>query len=61
MPAARSGYAASLPAAEARKSFQTRAAAGAAANDGLLQPQFLTPFAHEYPRATPSFVRRESR
>ena len=61
IPAGRGSYPASLPTAEARKSFQTRAATGAAANEGLLQPQFFTPFVHEYPRATPSFVRRESR
>jgi len=30
------------------------------ANDGILQPQFLTPFVNEYPRATPSFVRRDA-
>ncbi len=47
--------------AEARKNFESRAASAAAANDGLLQPQFLTPFATEYPRATPSFVRHEPR
>lgn len=47
--------------ADARKNFESRATAGATANDGLLQPQFLTPFVSEYPRATPSFVRRESR
>ena len=61
IPAGRGSYASSLPAAEARKSFQTRAAAGAGINEGLLQPQVLTPFALEYARATPSFVRRESR
>jgi hypothetical protein len=61
IPAGRGSYASSLPVAEARKSFQTRAAAGAGINEGLLLPQFLTPFALEYARATPSFVRRESR
>lgn len=57
----RGAYSASLSGAEARKNFQTRGGAAAAPNDGLLQPQFLTPFANEYPRATPSFVRREGR
>lgn len=61
IPAGRIAYAGSLPSAEQRKNFQTRGGAAAAANDGLLQPQFLTPFAHEYPRATPTFVRREGR
>ena len=61
LPAGRASYSPSLPAAEARKNFQTRAAAAVAANDGLLQPQYLTPFVNDYPRATPSFVRREVR
>jgi hypothetical protein len=46
---------------EARKNFQSRAASVSGANDGLLLPQYLTPFAAEYPRATPSFVRRDAR
>lgn len=50
-----------LATTEARKSFESRAAAAATVNDGLLLPQFLTPFAGEYPRSTPSFVRHESR
>jgi len=59
--AARGAYAAAFTSAEQRKNFQTRATAAAAANDGILQPQFLTPFINEYPRATPSFVRRDAR
>jgi hypothetical protein len=47
--------------AEARRTFEGRAASAANANEGLLLPQFLTPFAAEYPRATPSFVRHEAR
>jgi hypothetical protein len=61
MTAARTAYSTTLATPDARKNFQTRASQLAAPNDGILQPQFLTPFAHEYPRATPSFVRRESR
>lgn len=61
LPAGKSAYASTLPGAEQRKNFQTRASAAAAGNDGVLLPQYLTPFAHEYPRATPSFVRREGR
>jgi hypothetical protein len=57
----RAGASASLANAEARKNFQSRGSSAATANDGLLLPQYLTPFAGEYPRATPSFVRRESR
>ena len=59
--AGRAAYAGTLAGAEQRRNFQTRGGQAAAANDGLLQPQFLTPFAHEYPRATPTFVRRDGR
>lgn len=59
--AGRGAYATSLASAEQRKNFQSRGGAAAAANDGVLQPQYLTPFANEYPRATPTFVRREVR
>lgn len=58
MTATRASYSASLASSEARKNFQTKASTAAAANDGILQPQFLTAFVSEYPRATPSFVRR---
>jgi hypothetical protein len=61
VPAARGAYVHTLSTPEQRKNFQTRGGAAAAANDGILQPQFLTPFMHEYPRDTPSFVRREAR
>ena len=59
--AGRSAYATTLTGAEPRKNFQTRAGQAAVANDGILLPQYLTPFAFEYPRATPAFVRREAR
>ena len=60
LPAGRSAYSSNLAGAEARLAFQKRAPA-AAVNDGVLVPQYLSPFAGEYPRATPSFVRREMR
>ncbi|MES2693925.1 MAG: hypothetical protein V4773_10665 [Verrucomicrobiota bacterium] len=61
VPAAKGAYSPALGNAEQRKNFQTRGGSAAASNDGLLQPQFLTPFVNEYPRATPTFVRREGR
>jgi hypothetical protein len=61
LPASRAAYSSTLGTAEQRKNFQTRASAAAVANDGILQPQFLTPFMNEHPRATPSFVRRDAR
>ena len=59
--AARAANSASLPSAEAQKYFQTRAATPALSNDGMMLPQYLTPFVNDYPRATPSFVRRDAR
>jgi hypothetical protein len=61
VPAAKAAYATALAGAEQRKNFQTKAAAAALANEGILLPQYLTPFVNEYPRATPSFLRREGR
>jgi hypothetical protein len=61
LPAGRTAYASTLATAEQRRNFQTRGAADAAANDGILVPQYLSPFANDYPRSTPSFVRRETR
>ena len=61
VPAGRAAYSASLSGAEQRKNFQKRVGVAAAANDGLLIPQYLTPFLNEYPRATPSFVRKDGR
>lgn len=58
---ARAAYVGALSTPEQRKNFQTRGSVAAAANDGILQPQFLTPFMNEYARATPSFVRRDAR
>ena len=56
-----SAYSTTLGTAEQRKNFQTRGSAAAAVNDGILLPQYLTPFIDEHPRATPSFVRRDAR
>ena len=61
VPAGKGSYAAALASPELRKSFQSRAGNAAPVNEGLLLPQYLTPFAMDYPRSTPSFVRREPR
>lgn len=58
IPASRLAYATALASADQRRRFVAEAGTAAAVNDGILQPQFLTPFATEYPRATPAFVRR---
>ncbi len=61
VPPSRGAYAAALANPEQRKNFQTKGGTAAAGNDGLLVPQYLTPFMNEYPRATPSYVRRDAR
>ena len=45
--AARAAYCSALASAEQRKNFQTKASAAAAASDGVMVPQYLTPFANE--------------
>jgi len=59
-PAGRARQAPALADAAARRVFLEKAAASAAANDGILLPQYLTPFAFDYAGDTPSFVRRET-
>jgi hypothetical protein len=61
IPAARGAYSATLPGAEQRKNFQSKGGQGAVANDGILLPQYLTPFVNQNSRNTPSFVRKEGR
>lgn len=45
--------------AAASRSFREKIAAEAPANDGILLPQYLTPFATDARRAAPAFVRKE--
>lgn len=45
--------------ATALKSFQDKVSAEAAANDGILMPQYFTPFANDPRRPSPTFFRRE--
>lgn len=51
---------AALSTAAVRQGFHDKMAGEGPANDGVMQPQYLTPFATGYPRATPTFVRREA-
>ena len=48
----------SLREPERLRNFQAKVAAEAPANDGVLQPQHLTPFAAQYGGTTPTMVRR---
>ena len=59
VPPSRAASVAALAEAAAMRAFAVAVATGAPANDSLLLPQYLTPFASAYPRSTPSFVRRE--
>jgi hypothetical protein len=45
-----------LPNAE---TFMTEISGKAGANDGLLQPQYLTPFLTDSGKKTPTFLRRD--
>lgn len=47
-----------LRSAEALRSFRDRIAQAAPLNDGVLVPQYDSPFAGDFGRDTPSFVRR---
>lgn len=38
--------------------FRTKISMEAPSNDGIMRPQFLTPFDRAYPNDTPSFIRR---
>jgi hypothetical protein len=49
-----------LARADVLQGFHDKMAGEGTVNDGVLQPQYLTPFSSAYPRATPSFVRRET-
>ena len=60
MPLTRDKFSTStIPNESSLNSFKTRVTAEAPANDGILLPQYLTPFAQSYARETPSFVRLE--
>jgi hypothetical protein len=54
-------FSSTLSTAEARRNFISVAGADAARNEGILLPQYLTPFIYEYTRTTPSFVRPAAR
>lgn len=45
--------------AQSLQSFQSKIASEAGANDGILQPQYLTPFAYSSGKPAPTFLRVE--
>jgi len=57
-PLSRTAVSDRLDTREALRSFQDRVARDAIRNDGILVPQFDTPFLIEYAQDTPAFVRR---
>jgi hypothetical protein len=59
-PMTPSRAAASMATPAARADFLKKAATSAAANDGILVPQYLTPFAFDTDRPSPAFVRSEA-
>ncbi len=58
--AARGAIAPDLKTGERVKNFRDKVGAEAAANEGLLLPQYLTPFAHDPQRRAPTCLRREA-
>jgi hypothetical protein len=46
--------------AETLASFKGKIGSEAAANEGVLMPQYLTPFASDSRRPSPTFLRREA-
>jgi hypothetical protein len=58
LPAER--FSETLADATVRRSFEQRVSGGAAKNHGVLLPQYLTPFAGEYPENTPTYTRVEA-
>jgi hypothetical protein len=60
LPTVKSDVSASLPSPTALESFRSKISSEAAANDGILLPQYLTIFAFDSSRPSPSFVRLEN-
>lgn len=46
--------------ATVRRSFEQKLSGETAKNHGVLLPQYLTPFAKEYPDGTPTYIRAEA-
>lgn len=59
-PAARGAIAPELKTGERVQNFRVKTGAEAAANEGVLLPQHLTPFAHDSQRRAPSVFWREA-
>ena len=60
-PLGRGAISRSFSSPDSVKSFQSRVGADSGPNDGILMPQYLTPFDGDPRRVTPSFLRREAR
>lgn len=58
LPGSRTAVSTNLDTLEALRNFRDRVARDAIRNDGVLVPQYDTPFLIEYARDTPAFVRR---
>jgi hypothetical protein len=58
LPVTARNYSVSLRSPDALRRFESSLATEAKVNDGVLVPQYLSPFAEQYPSDTPSPVRR---
>ncbi len=57
---AKTSFSNAITSAASLQNFISKAAAESVANDGLLIPQFLTPFAADTQRRAPTFARKEA-
>lgn len=60
LPPTRGSVSKDFASAESVKGFQGMVSAESGRNDGLLMPQFLTPFANDPRRPSPTLLRREA-
>lgn len=59
-PSTKGSMAARFENAETASTFLSRASSEAGANEGILMPQYLTPFDSDSRRVSPTFLRREA-
>jgi hypothetical protein len=57
---AKTSFSSSITRADMLQNFLAKSGSESVANDGLLIPQFLTPFAADSQRRTPTFARKEA-
>ncbi len=59
-PPTKGSFASRFENADSVRTFQSRVTSEGGANEGILMPQYLTPFANDSRRPAPTFLRREA-